>query len=390
MRALIEGLDADAAMNTSTVTSPLVRKESGRAAARRFGPRTAARETHTVKIATQRLQPFELDTSSSQWQLALDAAQRALTAAGGSLPAAELEARRRELVRERQRTAKMLARLAQITGARPEPWLSPVPVTRKMLGLPDAVSACLFDLDGVLTDSAVLHASAWGEVLDELLLRLAETTGWQFIPFDRSADYDAYIEGRLRLEGIHAFLGSRGIRLPEGSPGDPAQLDTACGLAKRKAKALAGGLRERGVNALPGARRYLEAIGHAGIKRAVVSASTSTLPMLELAGMTTLVEERIDADVIRAERLRSRPAPDLLLAACRRLDVRPETAVTFTHSAAGLAAGHEAGLTVIGVDDGGQGTVLQGIAVQRVVPSLSALLDPQLSDSRSNRLRPRG
>jgi HAD superfamily hydrolase (TIGR01509 family) len=339
---------------------------------------------HTVEIATPRSHPFELDTSSSQWQLALDAAQRALSAAGGSLPAAELERRRRELVRERQRTAKMLARLAQVTGVRPEPWLSPVPVSRRMLGLPDAVSACLFDLDAVLTDSAVLHASAWAEVFDELLLRLAETTGWQFIPFDRGADYSAYIEGRLRLEGIHAFLGSRGIRLPEGSPGDPAEVDTAYGLAKRKAKALAGGLRERGVNALPGARRYLEAIGHAGIKRAVVSASTSALPMLELAGMTTLVEELIDADVIRAEGLRSRPAPDLLLAACRRLDVRPETAVTFTHSAAGIAAGHGAGLTVIGVGDGAQGTVLQGIAVQRVVPSLSALLDPQLADSRGN------
>jgi HAD superfamily hydrolase (TIGR01509 family) len=338
----------------------------------------------TVEVAKHRPHPFELDTCSSQWQLALDAAHRALSVASVSLPTHELECRRRELVRERQRTAKMLARLAQVTGVRPEPWLSPVPVSRKMLGLPAAVSACLFDLDGVLTDSAVLHAAAWGEVFDELLLRLAETSGWRFIPFDRSADYGAYIEGRLRLEGIHAFLSSRGIRLPEGSSGDPAQVDTACGLAKQKAEALAGGLRERGVNALPGARRYLEAIGHAGIKRAVVSASTSTLPMLELAGVTTLVEERIDADVIRVERLRSRPAPDLLLAACRRLDVRPETAVTFTHSAAGVAAGHGAGLTVIGIGDGAQGTGLQGIAVQRVVPSLSTLLDPQLSDSRSN------
>jgi beta-phosphoglucomutase-like phosphatase (HAD superfamily) len=367
-------------MNTSTVISAAARKEGGRVA-RRFGPRTAAREMHTLEIAAQPSHPFELDTISSQWQLALDAVQRALSAASGSLSAAELERRRRELVRERQRTAKMLVRLAQVTGVKPEPWLSPVPVSRKMLGLPDAVSACLFDLDGVLTDSAVLHASAWGDVFDELLLRLAETTGWQFIPFDRSADYRAYIDGRSRLEGIHAFLGSRGIRLPEGTPGDPVQVDTACGLAKRKAEALAGGLRERGVNALPGARRYLEAAGHAGIKRAVVSASASTLPMLELAGMTTLVEERIDADVIRAEGLRSAPAPDLLLAACRRIGARPDTAVTFTHSAAGIAAGHGAGLTVIGVGEGAQGTVIQGIAAQRVVPSLSALLDPQLSDS---------
>jgi HAD superfamily hydrolase (TIGR01509 family) len=370
-------------MDTSTVISRVATTKSGRAA-RRSGPRTAVREMHTVEVATQPSHPFELDTSSSQWQRALDAAQGALSAARGSLPAHELERRRRELVRERRRIAEMLVRLAQVTGVRPEPWLSPVPVTTRMLGLPATVSACLFDLDGVLTDSAILHATAWAEVFDELLLRLTETTGWQFIPFDRSADYRAYIDGRLRLEGIHAFLGSRGIRLPEGSPGGPAQVDTACGLAKRKAKALAGGLRERGVNALPGARRYLEAAGHAGIKRAVVSASASTLPMLELAGLTTLVEERIDADVIQAEGSRSRPSPDLLLAACRRLGVRPETAVTFTHSAAGVTAGHRGGLTVIGVGDGVQGEVLQGSGVQCVVPSLSALLDPQLCDSRSN------
>ena len=190
-----------------------------------------------------------------------------------------------------------------------------------MLGLPAGVSACLFDLDGVLTDSAVLHASAWGEVFDDLLLRLTENTGWHFIPFDRGADYRAYIDGRPRLEGVHAFLDSRGIRLPEGRLDDPPRADTACGLAKRKGEALARGMQQRGVTALPGVRRYLEAAGHAGLKRAVVSASASTLPMLELAALATLVEARVDADVIRSDGLRSPPAPDLLLAACRRLDV---------------------------------------------------------------------
>jgi beta-phosphoglucomutase-like phosphatase (HAD superfamily) len=332
----------------------------------------------TVEVPAERSRPLDLDTAGSHWQLALDRAQRALSAAGGLLPAPELERRQRELARERQETAKALRRLANVTGVRPVPWLSPVPVTTKMLGLPDTTRACLFDLDGVLTDSAVLHAWAWGEVFDEFLLRLSEKTGWQFIPFERESDYNAYIDGRTRLEGIHAFLDSRGIRLREGRADDPVTADSAEGLAKRKGEMLSRGLRQHGVAALAGARRYLEATGHAGLSRAVVSASTSTLPMLELANLATLVEERVDAEDIRSEGLRSRPAPDLLVVACRRLGVKPEEAVTFTHSAAGVAAGHAAGLGVIGVGDREQRELLQGFGAEEVVPSLSVLLDHQL------------
>ena len=141
---------------------------------------------------------------------------------------------------------------------------------------------------------------------------------------------------------------------------------------------LARGLQQRGVSALPGVRRYLEAAGHAGLKRAVVSASASTLPMLELAALATLVEARVDADVIRTEGLRSPPAPDLLLAACRRLDVPPEEAITFTHSAAGVAAGQAAGLTVVAVGEGPQEELLHGFGAERVVSSLNTLLDSRL------------
>jgi beta-phosphoglucomutase-like phosphatase (HAD superfamily) len=141
------------------------------------------------------------------------------------------------------------------------------------------------------------------------------------------------------------------------------------------------------VTALPGARRYLEVAGQAGLARAVVSASASTLPMLELAGLATLVEERVDADVIRAEGLRARPAPDLLLVACRRLGVRPEDAVTFTHSAAGVAAGHAAGLVVIGVGDGPEEELLRGFGAERVVPSVGTLLAPVLALPVESRFR---
>jgi beta-phosphoglucomutase-like phosphatase (HAD superfamily) len=327
-----------------------------------------------------RRHPFELDTVAWHWQLALDAGHRALRAAEHELPGSELARRRRDLVLERDQTAKALARLAQVTGVRPAPWLSPVPLDAKMLGLPTTVRACVFDLEGVLTDSGALHAWAWAVVFDEFLQRFSERNSWHFIPFDSDGDYHAYIEGRPRLEGIHAFLDSRGIRLPEGRP-DDGEAETAYGLARRKSDALAGGLRQRGVTAVAGARRYLEAAGDVGLKRAVVSASTSTLPMLELAGLATLVEERVDADLIRLENLRSRPAPDLLLAACRRLGVDTDEAVTFTPIPAGVAAGHAAGLGVIGVGDDSQAEVLRGFGAERVVPSLTALLDRQLVDT---------
>ncbi len=323
-------------------------------------------------------QPPELDTVAMHWQLALDAADQALAAAHGPVHISHAEDRRRELAQERVGTARLLTQLGRLTGVQPLPWLSPVPLTTRLLGLPDGVTACLYDLDGVLTDSGVLHAWAWAEVFDEFLLRLSETTGWHFVPFDPGSDYRDYIDGRPRLEGIHSFLASRGIRLPEGRYGDSAGADTAYGLARRKGESMARGLHQRGVSAVPGARRYLEATGHAGLKRAVVSASSSTLPILELAGLASVVDERVDADVIHTEGLRSRPAPDLLLEACRRLGARPADTVTLTHSAAGIAAGIAAGLTVIGVGEGAHGELLQGFGAERVVPSLRALLDPRL------------
>ena len=131
-----------------------------------------------------------------------------------------------------------------------------------MLGLPPTVAGCLFDLDGVLTDSAFVHALAWQEVFDGFLLELGHTTGRHFEPFDRDNDYVSYLDGRPRLEGIHAFVHSRGLRIPEGDRADPPGVHSAHGLARRKSDALARVLRGRGVAALPDARRYLEAAGH--------------------------------------------------------------------------------------------------------------------------------
>ncbi len=362
-----------------TVSAPTrLRSVSGGRATLRRAPASRRRVAEVTEAPRQ---PFELESISASWQRALDAADRALRAADISLPVSDLQQRRSELVRERHETARQLVRLAKAAGVRPEPWLSPVPVSNAMLGLPVTARACLFDVEGVLTDSAAVHAWAWGEVFDDLLVRVAAKTGWQFIPFDRVADYREYVDGRSRLEGVHTFLESRGIGLPEGRPDGPADADTACGLALMKAEAMARALSRRGVTALPGALRYLQATARADVRRAVVSASASTLPMLELAGLATLVEERVDAETIRAEGLRSRPAPDMLLAACRHLAVQPAEAITLTHTPAGIAAGHAAGLTVIGVGDGAQAEVLRGFGAERVVPSLAALLGTRLREA---------
>jgi HAD superfamily hydrolase (TIGR01509 family) len=237
-------------------------------------------------------------------------------------------------------------------------------------------------MDEVLTDSGTLHAWAWSEVFDPLLQRLSERAGWAFRPFDRDGDYRSFLDGRPRLEGIHAFLASRGIRLPEGRPSDPSTAESAWGLAHLKGEKLELRLAHRSVGALPGARRYLEAARRAGLACAVVSASANTLPMLTVAGLARLIDERVDAELMRAEGLRARPAPDLLLAACRRLGVDPAAAVTFTHSPAGVAAGHTAGLAVFGVGAGERGRVLREFGADVVVGTLQELLDPRLRDQR--------
>jgi beta-phosphoglucomutase-like phosphatase (HAD superfamily) len=324
--------------------------------------------------------PGDLDALAAHWHRALDASERALSAATGTLSPGYLSERRAELARERRRTAELLVSLARARGMRPEPWLAPGRIDVRALGLPATTRACFFDLDGVLTDSARLHAWAWGEVFDGLLLGLAQETGWQFVPFDRREDYRRYIEGRPRLEGIRAFLDSRGIRLPEGRPEDSLHARSAWGLANRKGEAVERGLQRRGVTALAGARRYLEAAGQAGIGRGAISASASTLQMLELAALARLVETYLDADAIHADGLRAPPAPDVLLTACGRLGVAPDRVVAFTHSAAGVAAGLAAGVTVVGVGTGADEELLRGFGAERVVSSLGSLLDPRLGD----------
>ena len=346
---------------------------------RRPAARARARPAGAPAPGGARKQKPDVEALAVRWQCALDAAENALGPASSSLPLAEIARRRQALTLERRETADLLVRLARVAGVEPRPWLSPVRLVPQMLGLRPGIRACLFDLEGVLTDGAQLHAWAWTIVFDDFLARLSERTGWRFVPFGEE-DYRAYFDGRPRLDAIHAFLASRGIRLPEGGPHDADDADTTNGLAMRKGEVLAGGLRPRGVTALPAARRYLQAVGLAGIKRGVISASSHTLAMLDVTDLTPLVDVRVDAAVIREEHLRSLPAPDLLVAACHRLGVAPGDALSFTDSVAAVAAGREAGLTVIGVGEGNQSALLQAAGAERVVPSLGDLLDARLRE----------
>ena len=317
----------------------------------------------------------QLDTTALRWQWALDAASSALDAGFATLPAAELSRRRQALVHERHDIAALLRQSAALVGVETEPWLPPGHVTPEMLGLHSPARACIFDLEGVLTDSGVFHALAWSEALDPLLLSLADETDRRFAPFDPDGDYRLCFDGRPRLDGIRVFLESRGLHLPEGAPSDPPSAATVHGVARRKGELLATRLAHRSVAALTDARRYLLAAGYAHLGRAVVSASMTALPMLEVADLSQLVDVRVDAETIRSEHLRPRPHPDVLLSACTALGVAAEQAVSLTHSGAGVVACREAGIPAIGIARGVQAERLRGFGAEQVVPSLSALLD---------------
>ncbi len=329
-----------------------------------------------------------LDTLSIHWRSALDAAEDALDAVSRSRQALqfgpdEMQLRVRDLVHERSEAEAALEQLAQLMHSGSHRRLTGPRASGELLGLDRAVLACVFDLDGVLTASAALHAAAWQETFDELLARHHESSGDRFgpwRPFDTQHDYDLYIHGRPRIEGVHAFLASRGIRLPEGGVDDPAGIETAHGLANQKNKALRRRLGHDGVSAFAGSLRFLEIAHEAGLHCAVVSVSMNTEAILERSGLLGLVDEVVDGEVIGAERLRAKPAPDSVLAACRRLDIEPRSVVTFETTNAGVAAGRAAGVHgVIAVDRSGRAAKLVEEGADRVVADLAELIDPVLS-----------
>lgn len=286
----------------------------------------------------------DVEALREQWRTALDAAEEAVKAATALSNGPDLRGRGERLRVERDATGPLLNQLAHDRrGFIYFPMLLPPDEARRRLKLPPGIRACVFGLDGVLMPAADVHARAWKLALDELLERHEGGPDRSVVPFDPVGDYRLYIHGRPRLDGIRGFLASRGISLPEGAPDDPPGADTVHGVANRKLDALSTLLEREGPRAYDDTRGFLELVCDARILTAVHSSSEHAAAMLEHAGLSVLVDVRVVAD----ERLRPRPTPDRVLAACRLLGIPPEDTAAFDTSTDGVFAARAAGCAYV-------------------------------------------
>ena len=249
-----------------------------------------------------------------------------------------------------------------------------------MLGLPDEATACLFDLDGVLTRTAAVHAAAWKEMFDGYLRERARRSGEPFTEFDAVKDYGRYVDGKKREDGTRSFLESRGIELPEGSPDDPPETETVRGLGNRKNALVLRFIEERGVETFDGSIDYVRAARDAGLRTAVVSSSANTVQVLRTVGITGLFEARVDGVTAAERNLPGKPAPDMFLEGARELGVAPERAVVFEDALAGVQAGRAGGFAyVVGVNraDAANAEALAEYGADVVVSDLSELMEAQ-------------
>jgi beta-phosphoglucomutase family hydrolase len=247
------------------------------------------------------------------------------------------------------------------------------------IGLPGHVRACLFDLDGVLTDTASVHATAWKEMFDGFLQEWAarhpDDDGDRFRPFDVGVDYPRYVDGKRRADGTRSFLLSRGISLPDGAPDDPPSEQTVNGLGNRKNDLVQQHIATDGVTIYDGSVRYLQAVQDAGLHVAVVSSSANTAQVLEVTGLARFIEVRVDAQAAVAAGLAGKPAPDTFVEGARLLGVSPEQAAVFEDALAGVEAGRAGGFAVVvGVDRVGHGAALREHGADVVVTDLDQLL----------------
>jgi len=240
--------------------------------------------------------------------------------------------------------------------------------------LPPDIAACLFDMDGVLTRTATVHAKAWAEAFDALLRHRA-LHGPAFVPFDPQADYTAHVDGKPREDGVRDFLASRDITLPEGSPDDPPTAETVRGVGNAKNAKLLEVLARDGVDVFEGSIRFVQAARDAGLRTAVVSSSANTVAALTSAGILDLFEERVDGTTIASQGIKGKPAPDTFLLAATRLGVEPAACAVFEDALAGVAAGRAGkfGL-VVGVNRAGQADALREHGADVVVDDLAELL----------------
>jgi beta-phosphoglucomutase family hydrolase len=244
-----------------------------------------------------------------------------------------------------------------------------------MLGLPDGIRACLFDMDGVLTKTAIVHAKAWKQMFDGYLKERAQRTGEAFKPFDEHSDYDEYVDGLPRDDGVRSFLKSRGIELPDGKPDDRPDAETVAGLGIRKNEIVQQIIKRDGVEAYPGSVRYVKAAREAGLDTAVVSSSANTAQVLKAAGIADLFKVVVDGRVIEREKLPGKPKPDTFLHAGHELGAEPKQAVVFEDALSGVQAGRDGHFGyVVGVDRVGQADELKKHGADVVVKDLAELL----------------
>jgi len=240
------------------------------------------------------------------------------------------------------------------------------------LGLPTSIRGCLFDLDGVLTDTATVHAAAWKRMFDEYL---RERDGVDYVPFDVDSDYGEYVDGKPRADGVRSFLDSRGISLPHGDPNDGPDAETVYGLGNRKNELFQQTLHSDGVEVFEGSRRHLEAVSAAGLSVAVVSSSANTREVLDVTGLAEFVEVRVDGVTMREENIAGKPAPDSFLRAAQLLDTSADQAAVFEDAIAGVAAGHAGAFgLVVGVDRVNHAGELRRSGADIVVEDLAELL----------------
>jgi beta-phosphoglucomutase family hydrolase len=216
---------------------------------------------------------------------------------------------------------------------------------------PALLDAVVFDMDGVVTQTATVHAAAWKALFDTYLGERSQRSGEAFRPFDIEADYLPYVDGKARYDGVRDFLASRGITLPEGGPADPTSAETVCGLGNRKNGFFLQAVREQGVRPFPGTVRFIEQLHAAGVRTAIISASENTAMILEAAGVSGLFAARVDGLVARDLGLPGKPDPAVFLEAARRVDAAPDRAAVVEDALAGVRAGRAGGFAlVIGVD----------------------------------------
>jgi beta-phosphoglucomutase family hydrolase len=240
----------------------------------------------------------------------------------------------------------------------------------------DRYDAVLFDLDGVITDTASLHATCWKRMFDEYLQKRAIKRGEAFRPFDIAVDYRLYVDGKPRFDGVRDFLTSRVIQLPEGTTGDAPELETVCGLGNRKNDLINEIIEEKGVEPYQGSVRLIHQLRHDGFKIAVVTSSQNCTTVLKAVELNDAFDEQVDGSVIEDRQLAGKPAPDTFLLAARLLGVDPARTVVIEDAISGVQAGFSGrfGL-VIGVARKGNAEELKGHGAHLVVKDLDELVD---------------